>query len=90
MVENNESEYETLKNSYKSINVVLMFVGVVLGGYILSPGMKSLTLAIAVGATLFGAYNYKKWDGNGKWGYVLGVLAAVWAVVTIVVYVTGL
>lgn len=88
MVEN-ESKYENLKNSYKSLNAVLMFLGIVLGGYILSPGMKSLTLAIAVGATLFGAYNYKKVDENGKFGYLLGALAAVWATVTIVVYVTG-
>lgn len=88
MVEN-ESKYENLKNSYKSLNAVLMFLGIVLGGYILSPGMKSLTLAIAVGATLFGAYNYKKVDENGKFGYLLCALAAVWATVTIVVYVTG-
>jgi hypothetical protein len=88
MVEN-ESKYENLKNSYKSLNAVLMFLGIVLGGYILSPGMKSLTLAIAVGATLFGAYNYKKVDENGKFGYLLCVLAVVWATVTIVVYVTG-
>ncbi|MCE7697349.1 MAG: hypothetical protein K8E24_000225 [Methanobacterium paludis] len=87
MVDNDKTEYENLKTSYKSTNAIVMFLGILLGGYILSPGLQSLTIAISVVAALFGAYNYKKLDGNGKFGYILLALAVIWAIVTAITYI---
>ena len=84
IVENDKTECENLKTSYKSTNAIVMFLGILLGGYILSPKFQSLTLAISVAAALFGAYNYKKRDGNGKFGYILLALAVIWAIVTVI------
>jgi hypothetical protein len=78
-----EVEYENLKNSYKSLNAVIMFLGILLGGYILDPGMRSITLIVSVLAAVLGAYNYKRMDEDGKWGYLLLGLAVLWAVVAV-------
>lgn len=78
-----EVEYENLKNSYKSLNAVIMFLGILLGGYILDPGMRSITLIVSVLAAVFGAYNYKRMDEDGKWGHLLIRLAVLWAVVAV-------
>jgi hypothetical protein len=86
MIDSDKTEYENLKTSYKSTNAIVMFLGILLGGYILSPGLRSLTLVISVAAALFGAYNYKKLDENGKFGYILLALAVIWAIVTVITY----
>lgn len=62
-----EVEYENLKNSYKSLNAVIMFLGILLGGYILDPGMRSITLLVSVLQQFLGLTTTKEWMkmGNG-------------------------